>query len=111
MCTLGEVFRSALPSAFLLESETLIIRNEKAEVDEMHLKDDEFLIYEALQHQSILKVHEAASIVDRKNVLPVLNRLIEKNVLVLKEEIYEQYRPKLVRLCEIGVRLPIGRKP
>ncbi len=102
MCTLGEVFRSALPSAFLLESETLIVKNEKAEVDEMDLKDDEFLIFEALQHQSILKVHEAAAIVDRKNVLPVLNRLIEKKVLLLKEEIYEQYKPKLVRYVKLG---------
>jgi len=102
MCTLGEVFRSALPSAFLLESETLILKNEKAQVDEMDLKDEEFLIFEALQHQSILKVHEAASIVDRKNVLPILNRLIAKKVIVLKEEIYEQYKPKLVRYVRLG---------
>jgi len=97
MCTIGEVFRSALPSAFLLESETLILKNEKAEVDEIGLKDDEFLIFEALQHQSVLKVHEVAAIVDRKNALPILNRLLEKNVILLKEEIYEQYKPKLVR--------------
>ncbi|MFS4492114.1 primosomal protein N' [Maribacter sp. 2308TA10-17] len=102
MCTVGEVFRSALPSAFLLESETLILKNEKAEVDEGALKDDEFLIFEALQHQSILKVHEVAAIVDRKNVLPILNRLIEKNVILLKEEIYEQYKPKLVRYVKLG---------
>ncbi|TMM53649.1 primosomal protein N' [Maribacter algarum] len=103
MCTVGEVFRSALPSAFLLESETLILKNQKAEVDEGNLKDDEFLIFEALQHQSILKVHEVAAIVDRKNVLPILNRLIEKNVILLKEEIYEQYKPKLVRYVKLGI--------
>lgn len=102
MCTVGEVFRSALPSAFLLESETLILKNENAEVDEGNLKDDEFLIFEALQHQSILKVHEVAAIVDRKNVLPILNRLIEKNVILLKEEMYEQYKPKLVRYVKLG---------
>ncbi|MEP3209654.1 MAG: primosomal protein N' [Maribacter sp.] len=102
MCTLGEVFRSALPSAFLLESETLILKNEKAEVNEMDLKDDEFLIFEALQHQAILKVHEVAAIVDRKHVLPVLNRLIEKKVILLKEELYEQYKPKLVRYVKLG---------
>lgn len=102
MCTIGEVFRSALPSAFLLESETLILKNEKATVDEGELKDDEFLIFEALQHQSVLKVHEAAAIVDRKNVLPVLNRLLNKQVILLKEEIYEQYKPKLVRYVKLG---------
>jgi primosomal protein N' (replication factor Y) len=103
MCSIGEVFRSALPSAFLLESETLIIKNEYTEVDAGDLRDDEFLIFEALQHQSILKVHEVAAIVDRKNVLPILNRLIEKNVILLKEEMYEQYKPKLVRYVKLGL--------
>ncbi|MEM0931915.1 MAG: primosomal protein N', partial [Bacteroidota bacterium] len=43
MCTLGEVVRTALPSAFLLESETLILPNPSSVVDEIKLKDDEFL--------------------------------------------------------------------
>ena len=60
MCTLGEVLRSALPSAFLLESETLILPNKEVEVDEMGLKDDEFLVFEALQHQSALKIAEVS---------------------------------------------------
>lgn len=103
MCTLGEVVRSALPSAFLLESETLVLRNNEAEVDERDLKDDEFLVYEALQHQSILKVHEVAAIVDRKNVLPILNRLLAKNIIKLKEEVFEQYKPKLVKYVRLGI--------
>lgn len=102
MCTLGEVFRTALPSAFLLESETLILKNDRAEVDENDLKDDEFLVFEALQHQSSLKVHEVSAIVERKNILPILNRLMAKNIVLLKEEIYEQYRPKLVRYVKLG---------
>jgi primosomal protein N' (replication factor Y) len=102
MCTLGEVYRSALPSAFLLESETLILLNTKAEVDEHNLKDDEFLVFEALQHQSMLRINEVAGIIERKNTLPVLNRLIKKGVIVLKEQIYEQYRPKLVRYVKLG---------
>jgi len=102
MCTLGEVFRSAVPSAFLLESETLILLNKRGEVDENDLKDDEFLVFEALQHQSMLRVHEVAAIIERKNTLPILNRLISKGVIILKEEIYEQYRPKLVRYVKLG---------
>lgn len=102
MCTLGEVFRSAVPSAFLLESETLVLKNEKAVIDEADLKDDEFLVFEALAHQSSLKVHEVGAIVERKNVLPILNRLLEKNIIRLEEEIYEQYKPKLVRYVQLG---------
>ena len=102
MCSLGEVFRSAVPGAFLLESETLIIRNEKADFDESSLLDDDFLVVEALQNQSVLRVKDISDIVDKKNVLPILNRLLEKNIVVLKEEIYEQYRPKMVRYVRLG---------
>ncbi|WP_405397380.1 primosomal protein N' [Maribacter sp. Asnod2-G09] len=102
MCTLGEVVRSALPSAFLLESETLVLRNTEYEIDENKLLDDEFLVFEALQHQAILKVQEVSAIIDRKNVLPILQRLLEKKVIVLKEEVYDQYKPKLVRYVKLG---------
>ncbi|WP_405414292.1 primosomal protein N' [Maribacter sp. Asnod1-A12] len=102
MCSLGEVVRSALPSAFLLESETLVLRNRENEIDENELLDDEFLVFEALQHQTILKVQEVSAIIERKNVLPILKRLLEKKVIVLKEEVYEQYKPKLVRYVKLG---------
>ena len=102
MCTIGEVFRTVVPSAFLLESETLISRNNKVSVQEGDLLDDEFLVYEALRHQPILRVHEISAILERKNILPVLGRLLEKNIIDLKEEVYEQYKPKMVRYVRLG---------
>ncbi len=102
MCTKGEVMRAALPSAFLLESETIILKNDTSSIDESQLKDDEFLIFEALQYQSLLRVQEIMSIVGKKNVLPVIKRLIEKKVITVQEEIYEQYKPKVVRYIELN---------
>ncbi|SEK31962.1 replication restart DNA helicase PriA [Aquimarina amphilecti] len=101
MCSKGEVMRAALPSAFLLESETIILRNDKETVDESGLKDDEFLLYEALQHQSLLRIQEVMDIIGKKNVLPLIKRLIEKQVITVQEEIYEQYKPKLVRYVRL----------
>ena len=100
MCTLGDVMRAALPSAFILESETIIIKNPKT-IDESILQDDEFLVYEALQHQSSLKIHDIANILDKKNVLPVIKRLIEKEAITVEEEVYEKYKPKLVRYVKL----------
>ncbi|MBU2904782.1 primosomal protein N' [Arenibacter algicola] len=102
MCSIGEVFRAAVPSALLLESETLILRNDRANTEENDLLDDEFMVFEALQHQSILRVQEISDILDKKNIIPVLNRLLQKNVIFLKEEMYEQYKPKLVRYVQLG---------
>lgn len=101
MCTLGDVMRAALPNAFILESETIISRNLSKEIDEFSLKDDEFQVYEALQYQSSLKIHDITTILDTKHVLPVINRLLDKNVIQLEEEVYEKYIPKLVRYVKL----------
>jgi len=53
-------------------------------------------VFEALQHQSILRVQENKDILDRK-ILFVLNRLLKKNVILLKEEMFlNNTTPKLV---------------
>lgn len=103
MCTMGDIMRAALPNAFILESETMLAKTE-AQIDESTLKDDEFLVYEALHHQSSLKVQDVISILDKKTVLPVIKRLIEKNAIAVKEEIFEKYKPKLVRYVKLSER-------
>ncbi|WP_407942459.1 primosomal protein N' [Mesoflavibacter sp. CH_XMU1404-2] len=102
MCTEGEVMRAALPNAFLLESETIISPNNTSVINDEDLKDDEFLIYEALQHQSSLKIQDISNILDKKNVLPVVKRLVEKEAVILNEEIYEKYKPKYVRYVKLS---------
>ena len=102
MCTLGDVLRAALPSALMLESETIISLNKETDVDDVTLIDDEFLIYEALTHQSSLKVQDISHILDKKNCLPVLKRLLEKDIISLDEELYEKYKPKQVRYIKLN---------
>jgi len=100
MCGLGDVYRAALPSAFLLESETIIFKNETFENEDI-LSDEEFLIYEALQHQSQLTIHQVVDILGKKKVLPIINELLHKSAIYIKEEIYEQYKPKLIKYVRL----------
>jgi primosomal protein N' (replication factor Y) len=46
MCAIGDVYRGAMPSALLLESETIISQKTDVFVDESTLSDDEFLIFQ-----------------------------------------------------------------
>ena len=101
MCAIGDVYRGAMPSALLLESETVISQKTDLVVDTSLLSDDEFLVYEALQQQSSLKVQDIMSILNKKNIFPVIQKLIDKNILVLQEEIQETYKPKLVRYVRL----------
>lgn len=101
MCAIGDVYRGAMPSALLLESETVISQKQDFFVDESLLSDDEFLVFQALQQQSSLKVQDIMSILNKKNIFPVIQKLIDKNILVLQEEILESYKPKLVRYVRL----------
>ncbi|MEC4116901.1 primosomal protein N' [Myroides phaeus] len=102
LCTIGEVYRSAMPSRLLLESETLIQYNPKNTVSPNDLDDSEYLLFEALQQQAILKVEEIIAILNRKKVFPVINSLLEKGMIFLQEELVEKYKPKQIRYVKIA---------
>ena len=101
MCAIGDVYRGAMPSALLLESETIISQKHSVTIEEAELTDDEFLVYQALQHQSSLRIQDITAILNKKNVFPVIQKLIDKQVLVLHEEVQELYKPKLVRYVRL----------
>ena len=102
MCSIGEVYRTAIPSALLLESETVISQKNNDFVLESSLTDEEFLVYQALQQQSSLKIQDIVGILNKKNVLPVIKQLIEKNILVVEEEVNESYKPKLLKYVRLN---------
>ncbi len=101
LCGLGDVMRAALPSSFLLESETLICKTTE-NIDPLNdLSDDEYLLLEALEKQTSLKIAEASNLLDKKNVFKPIKRLLVTGHIVLQEEIFEQYTPKLVKYIRL----------
>ncbi len=102
MCSEGEVLKAALPGGFLLESESLIQLAPDFSVEEASLDDLEYLIFEALQRQSTLKIQEIIQLLDKKTVLPVINRLVAKKVVIVNQELFEQYKPKLIRYVKLN---------
>ena len=100
MCSLGDVLRASLPKAFLLESETLVLKNDSFQQEDA-LNDEEFLIWEALEYQSKLKIQDIGKILDRKGVLSIVNAMLAKEAIEVKEEIYEQYKPKFVKYVQL----------
>lgn len=102
MCSLGEVIKAALPGAFLLESETIIKLSSRNFHQEESLSDDEFVLYEALQHQSSLHINDARAILDRKNIVSIIQKLLDKNIIEVEETVYEQYVPKMKRYIKLA---------
>lgn len=102
MCAIGDVYRSALPTVFLLENETMFSLNQDFSGDEKDLSDDEYLVWQALQQQSSLKVGDVMAILNKKTIFPVIQKMINREILILQDEVKEIYKPKLVRYIKLA---------
>ncbi len=102
MCAEGDMLKAALPGAFLLESESIVELKKDANIEEAEVGDEEYLVIEALQRQSSVKIQEVMKILDKKTVLPIINALVQKELVVLNQEIYEQYKPKKIRFVRLN---------
>ena len=96
-CSLGDVMNSALPSVLKLSSATKLKITEN-EVDKTILNDKEFLVVEALEIQNQLSLNEVSKILNQKTIFPTIKSLLSRKVILLIEELNEQYKPKSVRL-------------
>ena len=98
---LGDVLKAAIPSTFLLESDTIIIKKQIDHETLDKLTEDEFLIYEALNFKN-LKINEVSEILDKKSTYSLIQKMIQKDLIELNFEINEIYKPKLVKVIYLN---------
>jgi len=97
---LGDIVRAALPTTFLLESETIVVKKNISPEIKSALDDDAFLIYEALEVKA-LSIKEIIEILGKKSVLGLLQDLFSRGVVDIHQKLSEKYKPKLVRYVRL----------
>lgn len=100
LCTLGDVFKAALPSGMKIESETIILRNEEFEAAKP-LPAIEQQILDSLGQNKEMCITQLQRSFGQKNILPVIKRLLEKEAVFVKEDLKRNYKPR----TEARVRL------
>jgi primosomal protein N' (replication factor Y) len=100
-CSFGEVMTAALPGGLRLDSETSIMLDPLFDGDIEELSDKEYLIYEALTLQPELSIEQVGQILQMKTVRPLINTLIGKQVVVIKEELKVKYKPRSVHAIRL----------
>lgn len=102
LCKLGDVYNAAIPSGMKIESETKVEENPDFEAS-APLPEKEQKILDLLGNgktQNISQLEKESRI---KNLLPVVKSLLEKEAVRIKEELKQNYRPRMetrVRLTE-----------
>ena len=100
LCTLGDVYKAAMPSGMKLESETIVEYNEEFEADEP-LSEREQLVLDLLsaeKEQCVTQLEKASGL---KHLLPIIKSLLDKEAIFVKEELKRNYKPR----TEARVRL------
>lgn len=101
MCSLGDVYRAALPSALKLESETHVFLNPDF-VGEEPLSEKEksvFYILSASQGQRISEIEKQTSVT---NAIPVVKSLADKGAAFINENIQNLYSAKTIAAVRLA---------
>jgi primosomal protein N' (replication factor Y) len=93
MCTIGEVFKSALPTGLKLESETRIFPVEINNRD-IELTDLEMLIHSVLNESHGLTLKQLKPYSGRKDMMPVIKNMLDKGIITVEEHLKVKYKPK-----------------
>ena len=99
----GLILKACLPSALLIQSETLLQRNDEIDYLDKDLSDEAFLIMEAIGKQTQIKMSDAQKILGKTSGLKVVNDLISQNLISIDRQIKRKYKPKLktyIRIAE-----------
>lgn len=95
-CSPGEVMNAALPAHLKLTGETILSLSPLCGDDFSGLGDQEYLIAEALTLQEHISIDDVRDILGKKTVYPVIKSLLDKKIIVLKEDLQEKYQPRTV---------------
>lgn len=93
LCTLGDIYKAALPSGMKLESETLVVLNSDF-VAETQLPPNELLLLDLLtkdKEKSLTQLEKESGL---KGVLALVKSLLDKEAIFVKEEVKRSYKPK-----------------
>lgn len=106
LCTLGEVYRAALPSGLKIESETTVELNPDIEIAEYirSLNPSESGIVIHLQSKKKpMPMTELEKELNVRNLPSAIEHLLTRGILQISEKLNERYRPKTVNYIEFAV--------
>nr|WP_321454268.1 primosomal protein N' [uncultured Carboxylicivirga sp.] len=101
-CTLGEIYKAALPSGLKMESETNVIYNAEF-VAEKPLSSNEDKILDIVSSKKVCTINEINQLSGLKNCLPVIKRLLDYNALFVSEKLKESYKAKTEKVLSLHV--------
>ncbi|MEA3451479.1 MAG: primosomal protein N', partial [Bacteroidota bacterium] len=100
MCNLGDVYTAAMPISLRIESQSQIFLIK--EIIDEKLSANEQKIVEQLKQQKSLTIGQITKIIDVKNPISIVNKLISKSIVDIYEHFKNNYKPKYIKFVKIS---------
>ena len=99
MCSIGDFYKASVPAGLRLESETKITKNSIVDFD--NISDKEQIVLNLLDNQPILTINDITKALDLRNPMPVINKLLSKNTIIVQEKVKTNYKPKTLKYISL----------
>lgn len=105
LCSVGEVFKAAMPAGLKVESETFVERApDYEEMPDNRLSEREVMILAVLSHadkrMSVGDIQKSTGI---SNVGGIVAKLLDKGAVMVSEKLVERYRSQKVRYVKLSI--------
>ena len=107
MCSLGDVYKAALPAGLRLESNTNISYNNELfendeEVENLSFTEKETLILDSLQTSKSLTLNDINDILSLKNSLSHIKSLYDKGAIKIQETLEKGFQSKTEKFLQLN---------
>lgn len=94
MCYVGDVMAVALPSAFRLASESSVTIHPDFSGELSDLSANEMRVVQLLSEHPVMSVDDLGRALGLQKMMPLLDSMIERNIVVLEEELRQRFVPR-----------------
>jgi len=101
LCSVGDVYKAALPAGLKLESETQLLLNPQPEQVDFTLTEKEQIVLDCLHEDEKISVLDLERETKINNLTPVLKSLLDKQLIVVSEQMRESFKPKLEQFVRL----------
>lgn len=104
LCSIGDVYKAAVPTGLKPESETFITLNQDFECEDgIRLSEREAMIIMLLEEKKKLSISDIEKELKFKNTTQIISRMLESGIVAVNEKIIEKYRARRETFIELTI--------
>lgn len=104
LCSMGEVYKAAVPSGLKIESETNFEANPDFDTEDMSmLSEREVIAYQLLATKGKLAAKDIEKETGFRNIPLLMQRMVTKGAAIVSESLVEKYRAKKEKYVKIAI--------